>query len=90
MANDISQSPYIIDTASASVIFAGLVMACTFRWIGATTAGHQCVVKDGTGRVVYAAIANAANFVDEGWCEVNFRGLIVDTLGSGTLYIYTE
>ena len=67
------------------------------RWVGATTAGHQAVVKDnkGTPDIIYESLSNGANFIDERSFGAEYSGprrvvggRAVTTLGRGQLYIY--
>ena len=69
----------------------------TIRWVGATTAGHQAIVKDNktSPDTVYEGLANGANFIDERSFGAEYAGprrvvggLAVTTLESGKLYIY--
>lgn len=89
MANDVSGNPLILDTANTSAVVdpRGLIID-KFRWVGATTAGHQAVVKDGRGKVIFDSVADAANFVDESHDRAVAKGLIMHTLASGKIYIY--
>lgn len=59
------------------------------RWVGATTATHQAIITNSDGRVIWESVCNAANFVDESNILFWLRdGLLIDTLDSGTLYVY--
>lgn len=92
MANDLTKNPFIVDTAGATAIFSDALAISTIEWIGATTAGHRAVVKDKDGNVMWESFANGSNFIDrkafDSYPFSKFqRGLIVDTLGSGKLYI---
>lgn len=97
MANDLTGNPWVIDTASSTPVTTEDVYLDAIRWVGATTAGHQAVVKDnkGTPDTIYEGLANGANFIDERSFGAEYSGprrvvggLAVTTLGSGKLYIY--
>lgn len=90
-ANDISKYPYIIDTAGATTIISTRVWVTGIRWVGATTAGHQAVIQDANGRVLWEAIAGTTNWDEESFIPMVWRdGFKVSTLTSGKLYIYTR
>lgn len=92
MANDISNSPLVIDTASATAITTRTFTAYMIRWVsGSAAAGDLATVQDRNGRVKWASVAAGANYVEETqWVKkyLIFDGLIVPTLTSGTVYIY--
>ena len=89
MANKLDQNPLVIDTTGDTLTKRGIV---AIRWVGATTAGHTCVIKDGTDRVIFAASATGNGGGDS---FVPLKPLIVmdtinvTTLASGTVYIYS-
>ena len=96
MANSFSTRTYKIDTAITSteaVDSTGSVLqipkGSRITWVGATTAAHAATITDGAGNVVFAAVANAANFM---YSEVIVNdvmgGFFVPTIASGTIYIY--
>lgn len=87
MANLMAQNPWVVDTAGAGLIATGRVRPFTIRWVGATTAGHKCVVKDAAGEVKWEDVASGANYVTEGRIEIDWNGVAVTTLDSGKLYI---
>lgn len=91
MANNVTGNPFIIDTAGASAVYTGPLVMDRFRWVGATTVAHQCVVTDGDGKVLFESFATGPNYVDETYCGDQhkiIRDLKVPTLGSGKLYVY--
>lgn len=92
MANLTSQNPIIIDTAGAGVILTRAIAVNCIRWVGATTAGHTAIIQDASGIEKWAASATATNLTQESLVEakVPWVGLIVPTLASGKLYIYTS
>jgi hypothetical protein len=86
MANSLAGPVWKVDTAATLV--AGPVRVSRFRWVGATTAGHTCVVTDTAGHVVFSSVATAANFAEDKALDVPLvNGLIVTTIASGILYI---
>lgn len=94
MANNLGQNPYIIDTPGAGIITTNIIRMKKLRWIGGTTAGHQCIVTDQFGNVFWKSIAPAANYVEEtDWTTYNnqsvtLNGLKVTVMGSGELHLY--
>lgn len=87
MANLLDQNPWVLDTAGGGVIVVGKVFPRTIRWVGATTAGHQVVIQDSNGKVVWASEAAGANYVESDRVEIAWDGLDLVTLGSGKVYI---
>lgn len=87
MANDITTSPLILDSTGTVYASGAIIKANSIRWVGATTAGHACILKNAAGRVVWHSVASGANFVDVDRPEALWNGLSVDTLGSGKVYI---
>jgi len=93
MANDITNNPLIIDTASGSVVTSKTFVATKVRWVSkSASAGDDIDVQDGNGKSVWVSVATGANYVEETHFDpdarVIFEGLTVPTLDSGTLYIY--
>lgn len=92
MANAFQSDLWIIDTAAPDLLTTTQVRIRGIRWVGATIAGHQAVIKDGAGLVKWESVAAGANNVesDQQWADprgMNIVGLAVPTLGSGKLYI---
>jgi len=89
MANDVTNSPFIIDTPGAGVIFAQAIRVRGIRWVGGTTAGHLVSVTDSNDIEKWASEAAGANHVeaDDIYDEKLWQGLKVPTLQSGKLYI---
>lgn len=94
MANILTQNPHIIDTAGAGTIIETPINVKKIRWVGATTAGHSCIVKDKNDNIFWESVAAGANYVEETDFTTYYtqssvlQGLRVTTLGSGRLYIY--
>lgn len=89
MANDLTTNPWVIDTASASVLSSMLMRVKTVRWVGATTAGHKATIKDRNGKVMWDSVAAGANYVESELIEdiTSWDGIAVTALDSGKLYI---
>jgi len=69
-------------------VLSGITQVSTIEWVGATTAGHQCVLTDENGDNVWESVADGQYFKD---VHAHFdwvRDLTVTTLDSGTLYVY--
>lgn len=94
MANNITNYPYVIDTAGAGTIIGTPLRIIKIRWTGATTAGHQAILQDQNGNLFWESVADAANYVEESdFAKYNsqrnvINGFKVPTLGSGKLEIY--
>lgn len=90
MSNVVTGNPLVVDTTSASTLIASRVLEPTVvRWVGATTAGHTCILADAAGNVKWSSVATAANFLDQTYFppEFTMAGLI-PAVGSGVCYIY--
>lgn len=89
MANNLDSNPWILDTAATITTDR---VRCNLRWVGASTAGHTCVIKDTAGRVVWRSVASGANYVESdainaGGGPFQFTGFVLDTIGSGILNV---
>ena len=96
MANVFYEKQYIIDTAGSTLLRETLAPGESLlsnikgiQWVGATTAGHQCVIQSSDNIVYWESVASGANFdtyflIERVW-QKDFK---VVTLGSGRLYIY--
>jgi hypothetical protein len=64
-----------------------IIVSC--RWVGATTAGHQCVLQDLKLNRLFSSEANGANFTD-GWAFDNkwVDGVSIATMDSGAIDLY--
>ena len=98
MANIRRKGLYKIDTAGAGDIEAiGVhIVISKIRWVGATTAGHECKITDAADNIFWDAFASGANYTESDDFSLRntskraITGLRVPTLGSGVLYIYTD
>ena len=90
MANNVTGNPYTLDTTG--VIIAGTTeLSIDFvRWVGGTTAGHQCILMDASSAIIWRSIAPAANYVEQAPIRKRYFGLTLDTLGSGTVDVYLD
>lgn len=92
MANSLGGNVWALDTASATPITTDRVR-CNLRWVGSTTAGHLCTVKDNAGRTVWSSAAAGANNVESDLLNANPRaplnvdGFALTAIGSGILYV---
>lgn len=87
MSNDLTQDPYIIDTAAATVLSTDNLYIKSIRWVGGTTAGHTAIIHDQKSNIIWSSVASGANYVESEIIEQWIDGLIVPTLASGVLYI---
>lgn len=62
----------------------------TFRWLGATTAGHVLVVNDTNGNLIWESESDGPNFNDlhplYDWVD----GIVVQTMPSGRILVYLD
>lgn len=91
MANDISDRPWVLDTASASKIGPNRtwVAGATFR--GYTTSGHKAIFKDSRGNTIMELVGNdSLTPVGEYWGDSSAQsvlGLALTTLDSGKVVV---
>ena len=85
-----NQAGGVIKFTAAADAHTGNVMINKIRWVGPSTAAHICLVKNTAGKELFQAVADTT----KADAEVNFpgglhaKGLVITTLGSGTLYVY--
>lgn len=82
------QSIGIIRMSAAADAVTGKMKIDYIRWVGGTTAGHQCILKDTDGNTLFDSVADGAHFVDVHAIPMIVDGIDLDTLDSGILYIY--
>jgi len=89
MANLVTDSPFIIDTAGPADIVSYSFRVRGIRWVGATTAGHTVSITDSNDVVKWESEAAGANHTEADTIadEKLWKGLRVPTLASGKLYI---
>jgi hypothetical protein len=85
MANSTSGPLWILDTTGT--ITTQQVRVRSWKWLGATTAGHTMIVKDGAGRIRFKSVANGQNFIDADAPNMTMNGFVLDTMTSGELDI---
>ena len=83
--------PIIVTSASGTPVRTESTTVKQIRWIGATDAGDECIIKDPDDNILWDSVAAGASYVeadtlDREWPE----GFKVTTLDSGVLRIYTE
>lgn len=83
----------VVTSASSTDLLATKALKLlSVRWFGATTAGHGCVLKDGSDNTLWQSVAGGANYVEESDLQHKVppgaRGFKVTTLGSGTVHLY--
>ena len=88
MANDLTKDPWIIDTASSTVLTTDRLRVKSMRWVGPTTADHEAIIQDKNAREVWKGEASGNADNDESLFEGDIEGLIVSKLESGKIYIY--
>jgi hypothetical protein len=79
----------VINFSASNDSIVGVNILSSLRWVGATTAGHLCVVTDAAGNVIFTSEADGANFID-GWVFDHkwVNGITIASMNSGALQIY--
>lgn len=81
--------PIIVAAPSNDLVRVEPLTIKQVRWIGATTAGHQCVIQDANDNILWDSEAAGANYVEADSLDREWRdGFKVTTLDSGALRIY--
>jgi hypothetical protein len=96
LANQYKGHRFILDTAGATLLRQTLAPGESInlrikgiRWVGATTAGHACVIQDEDGVVYWESLATGANYVESDLIErVWQKDFKLTTLTSGRVYIH--
>lgn len=94
MGNVTRNKVWKLDTAATIGATGQFYRINKLRWVGATTAGHTCVITDGADNAVWASAASGSNYVEaddfsthlESGLSIN--GFKLVTLASGILYVY--
>jgi hypothetical protein len=76
------------DLGSTYGVALGLLYVKHLRWVRATTAGHLCIVKAANGDKIFESEADGAKFIDVHPLYKFVNGINIDTLDSGSLYVY--
>lgn len=91
MANSLTKSPLIVDTADAGMVTTKNLTIKAIRWVNATTASHTAVIQDVDSRVIWSCAATGAGFTHESNIDLKVTGgFKVPTLASGILYLYLD
>jgi hypothetical protein len=88
VANDVTRSPFILDTAG--VVFAATIKLRprSVRWVSPNSqAGNELILKDASGRVVFHSCAAGGGHLDVYMPEEIWKGLTVDQIDSGIVYL---
>lgn len=94
MANVLNQNPYVIDTASATVLLTVPIRIKKIRWVGGTTLNHTASIQDQNSNVFWESTCPGQSYVEEtdfttyDSQSAVMNGLKVPTLGSGKVFIY--
>jgi len=92
MSNIVTVNPWLLDSASSTAVSNDRLKIQSFRWVGGSTAGHQCIVKNKNGVQVWESICAGANHVDDSSAIApngfDIDGLALTTIGSGRLSVY--
>jgi len=87
MGNDVTNNPYILDTADASALTDYRIFVKSVRWVNATTSGHTAVIQDKDGVEKWASVAAGSEHVEADLIEEWWDGILMKTLSSGKIYI---
>jgi hypothetical protein len=96
LANSFREKRFLLDTAGTTLLRQALAPGESInlrikgiRWVGATTAGHACVIQDEDGVVYWESLATGANYVESDLMERTWqKDFKLTTLASGRVYIY--
>lgn len=89
MANDLSANPWVIDTASAAILWPSYIRLHQIAWTEQAAPGDRVLITDRNGKVVAdvrAELANKTVTFADGW----INGLKITVLDSGKIYIYIK
>lgn len=88
MANVTGGNVIVLDTASTTAVVEDRMLKIkSIRWDDATTANHKAVLKDKHGNIIWQSTAAGADNEDAEIIEEWYEGLIMHTLGSGTIVV---
>lgn len=90
MANRAKSGVICLDTASPTPFTSNNVFIRRMKWVSpVATAGDRAVLQDAAGNSIWEGVAVGTQY-DTGTFELNVRvqGILVPTLGSGTIYLY--
>lgn len=88
MANRLTENPFVIDTASANVLFKGNIEVDYFEFTGYALDTDNVIVQDNAGNLIWQE-NGASDLRNVRSGHVGYiRGLIVPTLTSGKLLVF--
>lgn len=88
MANDLTQNPFVVDTAATTLLISNPVYMKTVRWVSeSSSAGDNVVIKDLESNVYLECTALGANTDKSYLIERWVSGARVTTLDSGKVYL---
>ena len=85
MSNDATGPIWVLDTTGT--ISTGTLRIERIAWKNATTLNHTAKVTDGAGKIIFEDFAAGATYNTSEPIHREVTGLIVETLGSGKLYV---
>jgi hypothetical protein len=96
IANLFYETTYCLDTPGTTLLkyIAGanpgtVLNIKGIRWVGATTAGHACIIQREDNLVYWESLASGANYIESDTIERQWQqNFKLTTLGSGRVYIY--
>ena len=95
MANNTTNNPLVIDTASGVAVTAAQFAVIGIRWVApAAVSGNLVTIQDQLANTKWVSVANQGNYVEGDKFPLDkpllFNGLLVPTLQAGTVYIYVS
>lgn len=89
MANDMTNNPWIFDTADAEAALKSLPRNVKrVNWVSPASAGDVLLIKDATGAVVVNAVCEVDGQSQVFLVEHSYDGLNVERIDSGTAYVH--
>lgn len=85
MSNDLTGPLWVLDTTGT--ISTNTIRIERIAWKNATTLDHTAKVTDLNGKVIFEDFASGATYNTSEPIHREVQGLIVETLGSGKLYV---
>ena len=81
--------PFKITSAGVGMVRTEELTVPQIRWVGATSAGHQCIIQDKNDNILWHSVAAGSNYVESDTVRREWKGgFKVPTMDSGILYIY--
>ena len=79
----------VFDFTASNDSLSTIVILDSCRWVGATAAGHKCLITNLNGDTLWKSEADGPNFID-GWV-FDYKwtnGIVMASMNSGTVQVY--